>query len=105
MAGMGGRLRRGRGNDRRGALPEAGATSVTVARGKVETLGTLVESAVLFLVTLSLADKTGIMELGVIREKDRISLVEKGLSSVCSFLGLLGMQVGDSFFIGSWNGG
>ena len=49
---MGGGLRRGRGDDRRGASLEAGATSVTMARGKVEALGALVEPAVLFLVTL-----------------------------------------------------
>ena len=49
-AGTGGGLRRGRGNDRRGASPEAGAASVTMARGKVEALGVLVKPAVLFLI-------------------------------------------------------
>jgi len=103
--GTGRRLRWGRRNDGRRASSEAGATTITVARSEAKALGALVKSTVLFLVTLSSADETGIIESWVVREKDRVGLVKKSLPSVSSFLGLLGTQVGDSFLIRGWDEG
>ena len=89
-AEVGGGLRGGRGNDRWGASLEAGAASVSVTRCEVKAFGALVESTVLFLVAFSSADEAGVVESRVIREEDRVGLIKKGFSPICSFLGFLG---------------
>jgi len=62
-----------------------------MARGEAEALGALVEMAVLFLMTLTMTDKAGIIESWVRWEEDGVGLVEEGFSSVGSLLGFLSM--------------
>ena len=82
--------RRGRRDDRWGATLEAGAASVMMAGGEAGALRTLVETAVLFLMTLTMTDKAGVIESWMRWEEDGVSLVEEGFSSVSSLLGFLG---------------
>ena len=82
--------RGGRRNDGWRASSETGASSVTMARGKAEALGTLVEATVLLLVAFSSTDEAGITILRMGWGKDRVSLIEKGFPSVGSFLSFLG---------------
>ena len=100
-------LGRGRWDDRWGASSETGAASITVARGKATAFGALIEVAVLLLMTLTAADKAGIIESWMGWEKGGVGLVEKGLSMICSLLGFLGAQAGDLFLVGKgrrWRG-
>jgi len=60
-----------------------------MAGGEAETLRTLVETAVLLLMTLSSTHEAGIIESGMRRGEDGVGLVEKGFSSVSSLLGFL----------------
>ena len=70
-------------------MSEVGAASVTMARGETETFGTLVEATVFLLMTLTLADKAGVIKARVRWGKDRIGLIKEGFPSVGSFLGFL----------------
>jgi len=87
-------------NDRWGASLETGAASVTVARGKMKAFGALIKMAVLLLMTLTAADKAGVIESWMGREKDGVGLVKEGLPTISSLLGFLGAQVGDPFLVG-----
>jgi len=83
-------LRGGGRNDRWGASSETGATSIAMAWGEAETHRALVETTILFLMTLTMADKAGFIESRMGWEEDGVGLVEEGLSSVSSLLGFLG---------------
>ena len=61
-----------------------------MTRCEAKTLGALVESTVLLLVAFSSADEAGVIESWVIREEDRVGLIKKSFSPICSFLGFLG---------------
>ena len=85
--GLGG----GQRDDRWGASSKMGAASVSMARSKAEAFGALVETTVFLLVTLTMADKAGVVESRMGWGKNQISLVQEGFPSVSSFLGLLGV--------------
>ena len=75
-----------------------------MARGETEALRTLVEAAVLFLVSLSPTGEAGITVLRMRWGKDWVGLVKKGLPSVSSLLGFLGTQISDLFLVRGGNG-
>jgi len=70
---------------------EAGAASVTMTRSKAEAFGTLVEATVFLLMTLTSADKAGVIKARVRWGKDWVSLIKECFPSVGSFLGFLGV--------------
>jgi len=70
-------------------MSEAGATPVTMAGSEAETLRTLVETAILLLMTLTTTHEAGIIESRVRWGKDGVGLVEEGFSSVSSLLSFL----------------
>jgi len=70
---------------------------------EAKTFRTLVETAILLLMTFTTAHEAGVVESRVRWGKDGVGLVEESFSSVSSFLGFLGSQVCDSFLIGGGN--
>jgi len=87
----GGGSRGGGRDNRQGASSEVGAASVMKAGSEAEAFGALVEATVFLLMTLTSADKAGIIKARVRWGKDRIGLIKECFPSVGSFLGLLSM--------------